>query len=352
MIKKIKKNKNKKQNITVSLDAMGGDNSADVVIAGASIVVKKNKNVSFIIYGDEKKVLPLISKYKNLRNKVDFVHTDIAISADEKPSNALRNGRDSSMGLAFKAVKDKKADCAVSAGNTGALMALAMFTLRPLEGVRRPAICASIPTLKSWSAILDLGANVEADVENLVQFGVMGSVFYNIFKKESGKPTVGLLNIGTEATKGKEEIQKAGEILKTSSAMDYKGFVEGNDIGKGITDVVVTDGFTGNVALKTMEGTLRLFAKIMKDTLNKSVFGKLALLVGIPSFLKMKKTFDPSRYNGAILLGLNGIAVKSHGSTNDIGYAAAINVAVELAERKFIDQLKSELEKIDLEKLK
>jgi len=343
--------KKEKNSLIVSLDAMGGDNAPEIVIEGASIYSKKNKKIKYIIHGDENYILPIINKFNNLKNKLEVVHTNKFILSDEKPSNAIRKGRDSSMGMAFQAVKDGKADCAVSAGNTGALMALSLFILRPMKGVKRPAICTTIPHSKGWSAVLDLGANLECSAENLVQFGVMGSVFYNIYKQDE-KPSVGLLNIGTEEMKGREEIKQAGEILENIDIINYHGFVEGNDIGKGTTDVVVTDGFTGNITLKTIEGTATFIANTIKSEFKKPIFGLLAGIVGYPVFRKIKKKMNPELYNGAILLGLDGIAVKSHGSATAVGFANAIGVAVELAERNFIAKLKSELTKIKFSDLK
>ena len=341
----------KKDSLIVSLDAMGGDNAPDVVIEGASIYSKKNKNVKYIIHGDEEHILPIINNFRNLKNKVELIHTDKFILSDEKPSNALRKGRDSSMGMTFQAVKDGKADCAVSAGNTGALMALSLLILRPMEGVKRPAICTAIPHSKGWSAVLDLGANLECSAENLVQFGLMGSVFYNIYKQEKN-PSIGLLNIGTEEMKGREEIKQASEILEKTNVVNYYGFVEGNDIGKGTTDVIVADGFTGNVTLKTIEGTATFIANTIKTEFKKPIFGLLAGIIGYPVFRKIKKKMNPELYNGAILLGLNGVAVKSHGSASAVGFANAIGVAVELVERDFIKKLKSELTKIKFSEMK
>ena len=337
--------------LVISLDAMGGDNAPKSVIEGASIVRKLHKNVSFLAYGDSKVIIPLLKKYKNLKSCLKVIHTDKHISCDEKPSNAVRRGRDSSMGLAIKAVKEGAANASVSAGNTGALMALSLFIHRPLDGVRRPAICSSIPTQKGWSCMLDLGANIEADKENLVQFGVMGAVFYRIYNKGI-KPTVGLLNVGVEDMKGHNHIAEAGTTLSHIDMVNYKGFIEGDDIGKGTVDVVVTDGFSGNIALKSIEGTAKLIMSIAKKKFIRNIFGISALIIGLPALFGIKRHFDPARYNGAILLGLNGISVKSHGSATAKGFAAAIKVAIDLAEIDFTTQLKSELSIIDIGDIK
>ncbi len=333
--------------LTIALDAMGGDNAPESVIEGASIARRFNKSVDFIVYGDENKITSLIKKYKNLKTGVKIIHTSVYISSEEIPSNAVRRGRDSSMALAIQSVKDGVSHASVSAGNTGALMALSMFILRPLEGVRRPAICSSLPTLHGWSCMLDLGANIEADKENLVQFGVMGAVFSRIFGGEK-KPTVGLLNVGTESIKGHDHIADAGRVLTTVDMLNYQGFIEGDDIGKGTVDVVVSDGFSGNIALKAIEGTAKLIMGTAKHKMLRSIFGLSSLIVGLPSLLGIRRHLDPARYNGAILLGLNGISVKSHGGASARAFSFAIKVAIDLAERKFVEELKSELSKIDM----
>ena len=333
--------------IIISLDTMGGDNAPYIIIEAASIVRRGDKTTKFVFFGNEKIIKPLISKYKNLKNNIEIVHTEEFISSKEIPSNAVRRGRKSSMALAIQSVKDGKTNAVVSAGNTGALMALSMFILRTMDGVRRPAICSSIPTLKGWSVMLDLGANIEADEENLAQFGIMGAVFHRIFSNKD-KPTVGLLNVGTENMKGHNYIAEAGNILSGVGMIDYHGYVEGDDIGKGTVDVVVADGFSGNIALKAIEGTAILILGTVKKKMLHSVFGLLALFIGLPSFLGIKRDLDPARHNGAILLGLNGISVKSHGSASAKAFSTAIKLSVDLANRDFISQLKTELSKTNV----
>ena len=329
---------------------MGGDNAPEIIIEAASMVRRDDKTTKFIFFGNEKKLKPLIGKYKNLKTGFEIVHTEEFISSDEIPSNAVRRGRKSSMALAIQSVKDGKAHAVVSAGNTGALMALSMFILRTMEGVRRPAICSTVPTLKGWSVMLDLGANIEADEENLAQFGIMGSVFHRIFSNKD-KPTVGLLNVGTEDMKGHNYIAEAGNILSGVDMIDYQGYVEGDDIGKGTVDVIVADGFSGNIALKAIEGTALLILATAKKKMLHSVFGLLALLIGFPAFLGIKRNLDPARYNGAILLGLNGISVKSHGGASAKAFLTAIKLSIDLANRDFISQSKTELSKVNVAKI-
>ncbi len=330
--------------IVVALDAMGCDKGVGVVIRAAHLVAKARKNVHFIVYGNAAPIRTQLKKYKLLQNRVEIVHTDRVIKAHEKPSAVLRTGRNSSMAQAFQAVKDGTAHCAVSGGNTGALMALSMFTLRLIKGVSRPALCTSIPTQNGASSILDLGANISPDAKNLVQFSIMGSLFFTI-RHRTDNPTVGVLNVGSEDTKGHPELHETADILSHHALVNYHGFIEGDDIMKGTTNVVVTDGFSGNIALKTMEGTARFITLTLKQAIVSSVFGILGVVFAFPVFLRLRKRLDPSRYNGAIMLGLNGIAVKSHGGTNPVGFANAIRIAVDLAEQDFITSLQQELEK-------
>lgn len=336
--------KKENEKLVVALDAMGCDKGVRVVIRAADIVAKKNKTVQFLIYGNKSLINVQLRKYKTLQNRVRVIHTDRVIKADEKASAVLRTGRDSSMGQAFKAVKTGEAHCAVSAGNTGALMALSMFTLRLIKGVSRPALCTSIPTQNAPCSILDLGANISANSKNLVQFSIMGSLFYTI-RHKTAQPSVGILNVGSEDTKGHPELHQTANILSNHQLVNYHGFVEGDDITKGTTNVVVTDGFSGNIALKTLEGTARLISVTLKKLMFGSFIGMLSIVFGFPVFLNLRKRLDPSRYNGAIMLGLNGIAVKSHGSTDHIGFSNAIKVAINLAEQDFIASLHQALEK-------
>lgn len=325
--------------ITIALDGMGGDNAPNSVLHGAEIALKKNKKIKFIIFGDKNILLPIISTLPNLKSNARFVHTDEYISNDEKPSIALRKGKNSSMGLAINAVRTKEANAVISAGNTGALMAISKIMLRTLPGIDRPAIGGIMPTSKGYIVMLDLGANILCDAENLFEFAVMGVAFSrSVFGLQN--PTVGFLNVGAEKTKGHETIKEAASLIQESgSKLNFIGNVEGDDIGKGTVDVVVTDGFTGNVALKTVEGTAKFFQQVIRESLQSSWFGKIGGLIAKPAFAKAKNRMDPRNYNGAMLLGLNGIVVKSHGSADEVSFANAIKVAYKLARNNINDQI-------------
>ncbi|HEY9566786.1 MAG TPA: phosphate acyltransferase PlsX, partial [Thalassobaculum sp.] len=269
----------------------------------------------------------------------------------EKPSAALRAGRGSSMRLAIDLVGTGEADCVVSAGNTGALMAMAKFVLRPVRGIDRPAIAGMFPTLRGESAMLDLGANIDCDATNLVQFAVMGQIFARTVLGLD-RPVVGLLNVGSEEQKGHEAIREAATLLRGIKGMpfDFHGFVEGDDIPAGTVDVVVTDGFSGNVALKTAEGTARLIGQFLRDAFGSSLLSKVGYLLARPAIGQLRQRMDPRRYNGAVFLGLNGIAVKSHGGTDALGFANAIGVAADMARHGFLDTVKRELAEAGFDK--
>ena len=303
-------------------------------------------NTRFILFGDKKKIQRYLDRTEQLHKVCDIVHTDSEISNTDKPTQVLRHGRETSMALAIDAVAKGEADCVVSAGNTGALMVLALMTLKKLPGIERPAIAAPVPTEKGRSVVLDLGANVECSEKNLIQFAIMGCVFAStVFGIHS--PSVGILNIGEESQKGNETVKKAASLL---SAMwlpgRFKGFVEGNDIGAGTVDVVVTDGFTGNVMLKTIEGTAKLIKTKISEAAHSSLLSKIGFLLARPALKKMAKTIDPRQYNGAMFLGLGGVCVKSHGSTDEIGFANAIQVAGDLVRNRFNEQVAEDLKKV------
>ena len=321
---------------------MGGDSAPKMVVDGVNLASKRLPQVDFLLFGREEALKPLIAQHSGLDSVVQIRHTDDIVTNDEKPSIALRSGRNSSMRLAINAVKDGEASGVVSAGNTGALMAMAKFVLRTLPGIDRPAIGTYYPTIKGSAVMLDLGANVECDADNLVQFAVMGEVFArNVLGKE--KPTVGILNIGSEEAKGNDAVKTAANILENSALpIKYYGFVEGDDIGKGTVDVVVTDGFTGNVALKAMEGTAKLFSTFMREMLTNSWLSKVGALILARSIKQMKQKVDPRRYNGAMFLGLNGVCVKSHGGTDAEGFANAIKVAVEMITDRLNESIKED----------
>ncbi|NBB71318.1 MAG: phosphate acyltransferase PlsX [Alphaproteobacteria bacterium] len=316
--------------ITLALDAMGGDAAPRMVVAGADRALDDHPDVRFRLFGDGAILEPLLKGYPRLRARSELRHTDEVVADDAKPTTALRQARASSMRLAVDAVRQHEADAAVSAGNTGALMAMAKVLLRTLPGIDRPAIASVMPAAKRPVVILDLGANAECDATNLVQFALMGSVFARTVLGVE-EPSVALLNIGTEALKGDDVVQQAANRLRAGELpIRFEGFVEGTGLMAGSVDVVVTDGFTGNVALKVAEGTARLIIDRFRDTLADSWAAKLGVLLARRSLGRLKAKLDPQRYNGAMFLGLGGVVVKSHGSADASGFANAINVAVDL----------------------
>ena len=317
---------------------MGGDHAPHIVLKGAERVLASSKNflhsVFFTLCGDEAIIRQSLGQYPLLEKRSSIVHAQTVVTNTLKPSAALRQAAHSGMGLAIKEVAEGRAFAVVSAGNTGAYMALSKMFLKTLPGVDRPAIAKIMPTAKGRSVVLDLGANAECKVDHLVQFGIMGAVlaeYAGIHTPQSLDdigPSVGVLNIGSEASKGLPHLQETVDIL--SKHVNCYGFVEGDDITKGTTDVVVTDGFSGNVALKSIEGAARLMKVFLQEALSSRMRGKLGYWIAQPSFKALAARMDPRFYNGAILLGLRGIAVKSHGGTDDVGYAEAIKVALEL----------------------
>lgn len=333
--------------VTIALDAMGGDAAPDMVVRGANIARERFPEVRFLMFGRKSDVEPLLKRKKGLNAVTTLLHTDDVVSSEEKPSIALRSGRNSSMRLAINAVQAGEADCVVSAGNTGALMAMAKFVLKTLPGINRPAIASFFPTMHGESVMLDLGANVHCDAENLVDFAVMGNAFA---RSVLGllQPSFALLNVGSEDTKGHEALQEANTILRESAIPgEFLGFVEGDDIAKGTADVIVTDGFTGNVALKTAEGTAKLINEYMRHTFRSSILASLGYLLARPAMRKLRERVDPRGYNGAMFLGLNGIAVKSHGGTDALGFANAIGVAVDMHRHGIIEKIRSDLALLD-----
>jgi glycerol-3-phosphate acyltransferase PlsX len=333
------------QRITIALDGMGGDHAPLSVVDSLSEAIVKYPEADFIVFGDSQKLVPLVEAKKFPAGRVSVSHAPSAITGDAKPSVALRTGRDSSMRLAIDCVAEGKAHAIVSGGNTGALMAMALFVLRPLPGIERPALTSLLPSSKGDIVMLDLGANVEVDSENLVQFAIMGSAFAGAVLGKT-KPSVGLLNVGSEETKGKDSLREAARLMKESPNLpwNFYGFVEGNDINTGTVDVVVTDGFTGNVALKTMEGTAKLFVDFLKKIFESSSWVcKLGYLLAKPAFKTLKERMDPRRYNGAVFLGLQGICVKSHGSMDAVGFATAIGIAHDLVKHGSNETIKTQL---------
>ena len=328
---------------TLSLDGMGGDHAPRMVVEGIEIASERFPDVDFLLFGDEKRLTPLLDRSPNARARTQVFHTDEAVQNEDKAAVALRKGRNTSMRLAINAVADGRASGVISAGNTGALMAMAKFVLKTLPGVDRPAIATFFPTRRSESVMLDLGANVECDANNLVQFAVMGEVFArNVLGL--AEPSIGLLNVGVEGFKGHDAVRTASGILRESPLpIKFHGFVEGDDIGAGTVDVVVTDGFTGNIALKTTEGTAKMVGHFLKESLNSSLTSKIGALLARKALNDLRGRMDPRRYNGAMFVGLNGICVKSHGSTDEFGFANAIGVAANLIKGEFNERIKEDL---------
>lgn len=330
---------------TVALDCMGGDNAPFSVVKGAQIIAKKNPNIHFLLFGDSAKITPILQHCPHLNTRYTLIHTEEFISADEKPSIALRKGTKSSMRLAINAVKDEEAHVAVSAGNTGALMAISKIVLRPLPSIDRPAIVTSIPNQKkTGTVLLDMGANVECGPEVLYQFAIMGHAFARVVLKID-QPSIGILNIGSEDLKGHDDVKGAAVLLKASHHLKdcFYGYVEGDDILKGTVDVVVTDGFSGNITLKAIEGTAKLISSLVKEGFKNSLLAKIGYLLAGYSIRKATKTMDPRLHNGAMLVGLNGVVVKSHGGTDAPGFSNAIKVAISLVENKINQQITEEL---------
>lgn len=329
--------------LAISLDAMGGDNAPDMVVRGADIARQRFPNVHFLLFGDEAKLQPMLATLPDLAKVSTIRHTDVMVAMDDKPSQALRAGRGSSMRLAIDAVQNGEAAAVVSAGNTGALMAMAKFVLKTMPGIDRPAIASFFPTMRSESVMLDLGANVQCDANNLVQFAVMGNVFARLVLGVQ-EPSMGILNVGAEELKGHDAVKVAASILRDVPLPGrFVGFVEGDDIAKGTVDVVVTDGFTGNIALKTIEGTVKLYGHWLKQTFSMSIWTKLAYIFARPALNGLRAQVDPRRYNGAIMMGLNGICVKSHGGTDSFGFANAIGVAVNMVQNDAMERMRQDI---------
>jgi phosphate acyltransferase len=329
------------QKVRIALDAMGGDYGASVVVPGAEISLDRHPDIEFLLFGDQAQVEPLVAANPKLRAAARCVHTDVAVRMDDKPSQALRRGRwKSSMWLAIDAVKKGDADVAVSAGNTGALMAMAKFHLRTMAGIERPAIAALWPTVKGESVVLDVGASIGADAQHLVDLAVMGSAMARVLF-DLDRPSVGLLNIGVEEVKGLEQVREAGRILRETSMSDlnYTGFVEGDDIGKGTVDVVVTEGFAGNIALKTAEGTAKQIGEYLRGAMSRTLRAKLGYLLARDAFVTLREKLDPRKSNGGVFLGLNGIVIKSHGGTDAEGFASAIDLGYDMVRYELLAKI-------------
>jgi phosphate acyltransferase len=334
------------QKVRIALDAMGGDHGASVVVPGAAMALARHPDTEFILVGDAAVIEPLLKEHPQLAAVSRIVHTDVAVKMDEKPSQALRHGRwKSSMWLAIDAVKKGEADAVLSAGNTGALMAMAKFELRTMPGIERPAIAALWPTLRGESIVLDLGASIGGDARHLVDLAVMGGAMAQIlFDLE--RPTVGLLNIGVEEVKGLDQVREAGRILRETppGKIEYVGFVEGDDIGKGTADVVVTEGFAGNIALKAAEGTAKQFAAYLRGALGRTLMSRIGAFLARGAFRALREKMDPRRFNGGVLVGLNGVVIKSHGGTDAEGFAFAIDIAYDTAKYQLLAKINAMLE--------
>jgi glycerol-3-phosphate acyltransferase PlsX len=329
------------QKVRIALDAMGGDHGASVVVPGAEVSLARHPDIEFVLFGDGAVVEPLIASRPRLKAASRFVHTDIAVKMDAKPSQALRQGRwKSSMWLAVDAVKKGDADVAVSAGNTGALMAMAKICLKTMAGVERPAIACLWPTIKGESVVLDVGASIGADARHLVTMAVMGSGMARaLFNLE--RPKVGLLNIGVEEVKGLDAVREAGRILRDAilPEIEYAGFVEGDDIGRGTVDVVVTEGFAGNIALKTAEGTARQIGQYLRSAMSRTLLSKLGYILARDAFATLSEKMDPRKSNGGVFLGLNGIVIKSHGGTDAEGFAYAVDIGHDMVRYELLTKI-------------
>ncbi|MBX5455169.1 MAG: phosphate acyltransferase PlsX [Acidobacteriia bacterium] len=328
--------------VTLAVDAMGGDHAPGMVVAGLNIAAERHPAARFLLVGDEAKLTPLLRRYKRAAETCTIRHTPDAISNDMKPIAALRN-RNASMRIAIDAVAAGEAAGVVSAGNTGALLALAKIVIKTLPGIDRPAIAGITPSARGDVVMLDLGANLTCDARNLVEFAVMGDVFARTVLGLTA-PSIGLLNVGSEEQKGDERIRQAADVLKESPiGSQFAGFVEGHDIAAGTTDVIVTDGFTGNVALKTAEGAVRLMNALLRQVFSSSLLGRLAYLLARGRLEHLREWLDPRRYNGAVMVGLDGVVVKSHGGTDAEGFAYAVDVAMDMIVHRFNERIRDGL---------
>ncbi len=333
------------QKVRIALDAMGGDEGVPVVVAGAAISLKRHPDTSFLLFGDSARIETELARHPALKAVSRVIHTEVAVGMSEKPSQALRRGRKvSSMWRAIDAVKTGDADAAVSAGNTGALMAMSRFNLHMLPGIDRPAIAAVWPTLRGESVVLDVGASIGGDAHHLVALAMMGSAMARVlFDLE--RPTVGLLNIGVEEVKGVEEVREAAELLRKADLpqLEFIGFVEGDGIGRGAADVIVTEGFSGNIALKAAEGTARQLTDFLRQAMSRTWRARIGYLFARPAFAALKEKLDPRKSNGGVFLGLNGIVVKSHGGTDAEGFASAVDVGYDMVRYDLLTKINQTL---------
>jgi glycerol-3-phosphate acyltransferase PlsX len=329
--------------VKIAVDAMGGENSPDKILEGIKISLKTNKENFFYLYGDENKIEKIISKDKIIQENCEIINTKDTISDTESPLAAVKRGKESSMWKSIESQKNEKADISLSAGNTGALLVMSRLILNTISGISKPALAGLWPNSKGMNVVLDLGANVECDEKNLSEFASMGSALFKTLFFDN-LPKVALLNIGLEENKGNNILKKTYSILKDKNSSNFKfcGYIEGNQIMDGDIDVIVTDGFTGNVALKTAEGTANFIKKNLKESLSK-----LSILFSYTSLKKFKNKLDPRKYNGAIFLGLQGPVVKSHGSTDSVGFAHSIENCHRIVKSNLVEKIKSHLIAVD-----
>ena len=321
--------------IVVSVDAMGGDNAPQAIIDGLAIAHVRHPKVKFLLHGDHARLQPGLLGKPTLKNVAQVMHCDGTVAMDDKPAQALRRGRNTSMWRAIESVHSNEAQVAISAGNTGALMAMAKVKLRTVAGLSRPALAALWPTIRGQTVVLDVGANIDTDARQLCDFAVMGEAYARVVFGLD-RPSVGLLNVGAEDMKGHDELKAAAAALRDSGLpLRFHGFVEGDDISAGTVDVVVTDGFTGNIALKAAEGTARLVGHYIRSAMQRSLFSRLGYVLAKPGFGVLREKMDPRAVNGGVFLGLNGVVVKSHGGTDAMGFANAVELAIEMGESDF-----------------
>lgn len=334
------------QTITISLDAMGGDIGPEAVVPGAALALEQSPHLRFVLFGDEARIAPLVAQHAALSKACEIVHTDHFVKNDDKPSAALRASKGSSLRLAIEAVKDGKTQAVVSAGNTGALMAVSKIVLKTVPGIYRPALASVFPNIVDRTVMLDLGANVLVDAETLVQFAVMGAVFAKA-NKGLDNPTIGLLNVGTEDTKGPDHVREAASMLSEMSLPgEYVGFVEGTDMTKGTVDVIVSDGYAGNIALKAGEGVGSLSRYYFKSALKSDPLAILGSLLSFFALKKLRNRIDPRRYNGGVFMGLNGVCVKSHGGCDALAFSSAVLMAANLVESGAVEKVTEEITRL------
>lgn len=332
--------------VTISIDAMGGDVGPAAILPGVALALKRRPDMQPLLFGNQAAIEAVLASLPALKAAAKVIHCDISVSMDDKPSQALRAGRyKSSMWKAIEAVKTREAAVCISAGNTGALMAMSKFCLRTMANIERPAIAAIWPNIRSESIVLDVGATIGADAQQLVDFAILGAALSRSLLDIS-RPTVGLLNVGVEEIKGQEEVKEAGRLLRDANlaSLNYHGFVEGNDIGNGTVDVVVTEGFAGNIALKTAEGTARQIATYLRQAMSRTLLAKIGYFFARGAFETLREKMDVRKTNGGVFLGLNGIVVKSHGGTDAEGFAAAVELGYQMARNNILDKISADLE--------